>query len=238
MIRKNNSISILFIGNSFSYYNSLPKLIAYFSQASNRDTILVDGVFRGGGTLEMLWNNDKTLKKLHSKTWDYVVLQDRGRLGGIVKNGIVHIGKPNIFFAYASRFNQEIKKVNAKTILYCPPAFLGDGLPKDAEKLDAIHAMLAQKLDILMIPSITAFTLALKKWPLMGLYEYDGHHPNPLGTYLVACLFYRKLFNKEVSNLPLESYLSRSQRLPKNPKIVKLPKVDAEFLWSVANHIK
>ena len=105
MVRKNKPISILFIGNSFSYYHSLPKLIAHFAQVSDCGNLVVDGVFRGGATLKMLWDDGEALRKLHSRTWDYVVLQERGRLGGIVKDGIVHVGKPQVFFAYATRLD-------------------------------------------------------------------------------------------------------------------------------------
>src|SRR3989338_2094250 len=97
-MKKNRSISILFIGNSFSYYHSLPKLIAHFARASGFGTLVVDGVFRGGATLKMLWRDGKALKMLRNRTWDYVVLQERGRLGGIIKDGIVHVGRSQEFF--------------------------------------------------------------------------------------------------------------------------------------------
>lgn len=238
MQEKTKPISILFIGNSFSYCHSLPKLVAHFVQVSGSGNLIVDGVFRGGATLKMLYCDGKALKKLRSKTWDYVVLQERGRLGGIIKHSIVHVGRPQTFVAYATRFNKEIKKIGATTILYCPPSFLGVGLPGDAKKLHAAHAMLARKLHAVMIPSVAAFTLALKKRPDLDLYERDGYHPNPLGTYLIASLFYKKLFRKKVSNFPLESCSSGSQKLPKNPKTVKLSRTDAQFLWSIANQVK
>ena len=160
MIRKNKSISILFIGNSFSYYHSLPKLVSHFAQASGSGNLIVDGVFRGGATLKMLWHDGEALKKLRSRTWDYVVLQERGRLGGIIKHGIVHVGRPQAFVAYVTRFNEEIKKIGATTMLYCPPSFLGVGLPGDAKKLHAAYVVLARKLHAVMIPSVPAFTLA------------------------------------------------------------------------------
>ena len=203
MQEKTKPISILFIGNSFSYYHSLPKLVAHFVQVSGSGNLIVGGIFRGGATLKMLWCDGGALKKLRSKTWDYVVLQERGRLGGIIKQGIVHVGKPQAFVTYATRFNKEIKKIGATTILYCPPSFLGVGLPGDAKKLHVAYATLARKLHAVMIPSVAAFTLALKKRPDLDLYERDGHHPNPRGTYLIATLFYKKLFRKKASNLPL-----------------------------------
>lgn len=239
MIRKESKpISILFIGNSFSYYNSLPKLIAYFARTSGSGNLIVEGVFRGGATLKMLWHEGRALKKIRGKNWDYVVLQERGRLGGIIKRGIVHVGRPQTFIAYATRFDKEIKKIGATTLLYCPPSFLGVDLPQDAEKLRVAYTTLARKLRITTIQSGAAFALSLKKRPNMNLYARDKHHPNPLGTYLIASLFYRKLFHKKARNLPLESYSSRSERIPKNPKMVKLSGTDAQFLWSIANQIK
>ncbi len=237
MRRQTKPISILFIGNSFSYYHSLPKLVARFARASGAGNLTVGGVFRGGATLKMLWHDGGALKKLHSKAWDYVALQERGRLGGAVRGGVVHVGKPQAFVAYATRFNTEIKRAGATTILYCPPAFLGIGLLGDAKKLHAAYAKLARKLYAIMIPSGAAFALALKKRPHLNLFERDKRHPNPLGTYLIACLFYGKLFHKKTANLPLESYSSRSEKLPQNPKTVKLSKADAQFLWTIANRI-
>lgn len=239
MARKENKpISILFIGNSFSYYNSLPKLIAYFAQTSGSGNLIVEGVFRGGATLKMLWHEGRALKKIRSKNWDYVVLQERGRLGGIVERGVVHVGRPRAFIAYTTRFDKEIKKIDATTLLYCPPSFLGVGLPYDAEKLRIAYSTLARKLRVTTIQSGAAFALSLKKRPDMNLYERDKNHPNPLGTYLIASLFYRKLFHKRVRNLPLKSYSSRLERILKNPKTVKISRTDAQFLWSIANQIK
>ncbi len=236
--KKGGSISILFIGNSFSYYHSLPKLIALFAHASDSGDLFVEGVFRGGATLKMLWDDGQALKKLQSRNWDYVVLQERGRLGGIIKDGVVHVGKPQMFSIYAAQFDKAAKKSGAKTILYCPPSFIGIGLLEDAKKLNKLYITVAKKLHAEMISTEPAFTLAMKERPDMSLFERDGYHPNSTGAYLIASLFYKKLFRKKISAFPLESYLSRSQRIPKNPKVAKLSSTDARFLWSVANRIK
>lgn len=232
--RENKPLSILFIGNSFSYYNNLPGLVARFARASNT-RLVIGSVLRGGATLKMLWDDGEAPRKLLGKTWDYVVLQERGRLGGVIRDGIVHVSKPQVFIAYATRFDKAAKKIGAKTILYCPPAFLGVARPDDTKKLHAAHKALARKLRAPMIPAGAAFMLARRERPSMNLYAPDKHHPNPLGTYLVASLFYKSLFKKRVSGLPLISYFSKSRKLPKNPKLVKISASDARFLWSVAN---
>ncbi len=148
------------------------------------------------------------------------------------------MGKPQEFARYASQFNKEAKKSGAKTILYCPPSFIGIGLLKDAKKLNTLYATVAKRLHAQMISTEPAFTLAMKERPDISLFERDGHHPNSAGIYLIANLFYRKLFRKKISDLPLESYSSKSQHLPKNPKVVKLSDRDARLLWSIANRMK
>lgn len=237
-MNQKKELSILFIGNSFSYYHALPKLIAYFARASGSGHLVVDGVFRGGATLKVFWDHGRALKKLKSRPWDYVVLQERGRLGGIVKGGVVHVAKPRSFFIYATKFDKEIKRIGAKTILYCPPAFLGIGLPDDADKLQAAYSKLARKLHVDLIPAGLAFALALKKQPSLLLYETDGHHPNPAGTYLIASMFYKKLFYKKVGKIPTVSYSSKSERLPRKPKEIRIPETEARFLWSISNQLK
>jgi hypothetical protein len=236
MPKKN--ISVLFIGNSFSYYHCLPKLIARFAKDARSAKVTVDGVFRGGATLKMLWEEKNTLKKIKSRRWDYIVIQERGRLGGVIKDGIVHVGNPKEFFKYVAKFHAIAKENQSKIILYCPPSFVGPKLFNDVKKLDAAYIKAGRAIHAPVIHSGIAFMTALKKQPGMKLVERDGHHPNPLGTYLIAALFYRKLISREKFKIPVVSYRSRSAKMPKNPKLMGLPPRDVQFLWSIANRAK
>jgi hypothetical protein len=123
---RKKTFSILFIGNSFSYFNSLPKLLSDFARSAGVD-LLTDGVFQGGATLKILWDNELALKKLRSKKWDYVVLQERGRLGGTIKNGIVHVGRPKPFIKYASKFHAEINNERGSNAFVLPALICGNG---------------------------------------------------------------------------------------------------------------
>jgi hypothetical protein len=89
----------------------------------------------------MLWDDGGALKKLRNRKWNYVVLQERGRLGGIVRDGIVHVGKPQEFAIYAARFDKAAKMSGARTILYCPPSFIGIGFLEYAKRLHAVYAI-------------------------------------------------------------------------------------------------
>jgi hypothetical protein len=115
---------------------------------------------------------------------------------------------------------------------------VGTGLLDDAIRLHGEHVMLARKLNCMLIPAAAAFALAIAERPSVKLYLPDKQHPNALGTYFVASLFYRKLFNKKADNLPLKSYRSYSEKLPKNPTPVKILIKNAKFLWAIANKIE
>lgn len=234
----NKNISILFIGNSFSYYHCLPKLIARFAKDAHSAAVTVDGVFRSGATLKMLWEEKNTLRKIRSRQWDHIVLQERGRLGGIIKDGIVHVGDPKEFFSYAAKFNAMARENKSKVVLYCPPPFVGPKFFDDVRKLDAAYTKAGRAMHAPVIHSGTAFAAAIKKQPQTKLIERDGQHPNSLGTYLIAALFYRKLISRNKFTAPSMSYRSKSARMPKNPKFVELSKNDTQFLWSVANRTK
>lgn len=228
------TISILFIGNSFSYYNALPMLVADFAYAGCGRRVFVDQVVRGGATLRILGSRAGAFEKICARHWDYVVLQERGRLGGRVGRGVPHVGNTNAFFAIAERFDRAIKNSNARTVLYCPPAFLGQGLQSDAERLSSAYLRLAKRLRAMLIPSVTAFALASRERPDLKLYNRDRHHPNPLGSYLIASLFYATIFRKTASRLPGVSYQLRSQKRQQTIRKVLISKSDREFLWSMA----
>lgn len=230
-------LSILFIGNSFSYYHAMPVLLACLAkEAKVSDAgVVVDGVFRGGATLKMLFNGKKALKKINSKPWDYIVLQERGRLGGgATKDGTVHVGNIKEFLEYATQFDNAARAVGAKTILYCPPAFVGIKQLNDAKKLDIAYTKVGKKLGAPVIHSGIAFMRALKNRPNIKLFERDGHHPNPLGAYLIATLFYKELFPKKKLPHTRTSFSSKSAAMPRTPKKVTLPDDDVEFVASIA----
>jgi len=69
------SISVLWIGNSYTYYNDLPTIVSKLAQAAG-EGYEFDSHLEGGWSWEKHWNSNETLQKIGSKAWDVVVLQE------------------------------------------------------------------------------------------------------------------------------------------------------------------
>ena len=106
----NQSTRILFIGNSYTTRNQLPRLLVHLAAASARPThVEVATIFAGGATLRRHWNAGIAQKTLASSPWDYVVLQEQSTLP--VKN-------PQRYHENVRLFAPEIVKHGAKVALY------------------------------------------------------------------------------------------------------------------------
>ena len=75
---KAQSIDVLFIGNSYTYYNSLPQLLSDVA-LSFGDTVNTESSTPGGASFYGHVNNATTLAKINQQPWDYVVLQDQSQ---------------------------------------------------------------------------------------------------------------------------------------------------------------
>ena len=100
-------LSILFIGNSYTYYNDMPKMLLDMAAADKGATHKLDiKVYaQGGANLTQQWQEGKALELIKSQKWDYVVLQDQSFWAMDSVN--VH----NTYSA-ANSFNNEIKSIN------------------------------------------------------------------------------------------------------------------------------
>ena len=67
-------VTALFLGNSYTYVNNLPLLIANLASA-NGDTLVYDYNTPGGYTLNNHFNDLTSKAKISSASWKYVILQ-------------------------------------------------------------------------------------------------------------------------------------------------------------------
>ncbi len=105
-MKKPNEVRVLFIGNSYTYYNNLPGLLEYFVKESHKQILKTKMIVRGGANLKLLWNAGRALQEIRRGKYDYVVLQEQSRLGGGYKNGVLQIGDPKMFFDYSQLFDK------------------------------------------------------------------------------------------------------------------------------------
>ena len=70
------ALNVLFIGNSYTYVNDLPGMLAQIAAtAGTPPAITTDEVVQGSATLQNQWDNGIAQTRIGEKAWTHVVLQ-------------------------------------------------------------------------------------------------------------------------------------------------------------------
>jgi hypothetical protein len=238
---------ILFVGNSYTYFNNLPSVLVQFANASQPDSLDAGMVVEGGATLKSLWEHGEALRTIQQGGWTYVVLQEQSTLGpGHTENGIPQINAPTTFYDYSRRFGAEIRKIGAKTVFYL--TWSRQDSPQDQGKLTAAYTSIAQELGGILVPVGPAWEAVAQDKREIALHQVDKSHPTQAGTYLAACVFYGALFQRNPAGLParlvgkpvdMEGRLFEAEShgvlsSPSRAELIKLRPDEARFLQAVA----
>jgi len=189
-------IKTLFIGNSYTYYNRMPTIVAALAEASIRPTrpIQVRDATLGGATLERLWSFRQTRVVLADQKWDYVVLQEQSERP---------LDDPNRMLSAGIDFRDAILKAGAKVVLFA--TWARKGKPETQQALDRAYATLATKLDGAAIAPVgLAWSIARRIDPQIALYASDGSHPSATGSYIAACVIFLTLQHDSDECSPLD----------------------------------
>ena len=177
---------LLFIGNSYTFRNDLPELIAQMAPHE----ITTQSIVAGGASLRLHLNKGSVTKALDNSDWDWVVLQEQSTLP--LKN-------PARFHQNVRDCQQIIEEFDAQTALY--QTWARQSAPETQEALNAAYDSIASEIGALLIPVGKAWQGALKMQPDVPLFDTDGSHPSTLGSYLAACVFVAMLWDKDPRGL-------------------------------------
>ncbi len=181
-------LKILFIGNSYTYGNDLPELLAQLLTGKGMK-VQYESVTVGGATLEKHWLDGKAKEAIHKQQWDYVVLQEQSTRP---------FSNRDAFFQYAKLFSEEIKASKARPLFYM--TWAAKASPDEQPKLAEPYRAIAKETGSLVAPVGEAWKQAVLVG--MDLYVADGRHPNLLGSYLAGCVMYQTLTGKSALELP------------------------------------
>jgi hypothetical protein len=183
--------NVLFIGNSHTYYNYMPQMLAALVDAEDRGFKLIVHQCTGeGASLEWHWHNADTRDTIRARPWDYIVLQDRS--GGPLEN-------PDSFKRHARLLDGDIRHQGARTMLFL--TWANQSRPETQAALTNTYQMTAHKLQAVLAPVGLAWEAIQRMDPGIELYHGDGRHASPAGSYLTACTFYALLFNTSPQGL-------------------------------------
>lgn len=174
---------ILFIGNSYTYYNDLDVVLKKLAASGKLPVKLQTArLVKGGATLQDHYTDPKTLAMIAKVKWDLIVLQEQS---------MRPVENPPAFFEYAIKLDAKIKEQGARPVFYM--TWARQKKPEMIEPLDQAYTQMGRQLDAFVAPVGRAWAALLKANPDMNLYVEDGSHPNAYGTYLAACVFYTTL---------------------------------------------
>lgn len=175
---------ILMLGNSFTYYNDMPRLLAVLLDAE------VVAHTRGGAYLLEHLNPEselgsQTLKALSEEKWDYVILQEQSK---------APIFEKEQFMDSIHKLCKLIRSAGAKPVLYATWAYRDE-----SEKLKSTQLTHKQMFDGLfesyhkaaekeaaLVADVGKAFFEAKD--IVDLYMQDDFHPSQAGSMLAAAL--------------------------------------------------
>ncbi len=188
---------VLFIGNSYTYYNSMPQL--FKAMAENRfPDIRVETKFIGGGgaTLKKHWQIGQALEEIKTGRWDYVVLQEQSMLGS--KNPAAPKNWRQ-FHKYARMFDREIKKSGAETVFFM--TWSRKDARQQQQYLTAAYMNIAKELNSKIAPVGLVWD-RVRENEHIELYAAGGSHPSVKGSFLAAMTLFATIFDVQPQGTP------------------------------------
>lgn len=213
--KKTASLNVLFIGNSFTFRNDMPGLIAQL--ADDRDqSFLYEQIVAGGASLRTHWNAGKATELIKQNEYDFVVLQEQSTLP--IKNA----GR---FHENVRLFNDVIVAAGSKVVLYM--TWARRKAPETQANLTEAYQSIGKDLGALVAPAGVAWEKLLAEPDAPILHDKDNSHPSLAGSYLAACVLYATVFAESPVGIELEIKLSPEEqlRLQKAAWQVAKPKV-------------
>lgn len=209
---------VLFIGNSYTGVNNLPKII-YDISISTGDTIIYEKNTPGGSTFFSHTTNANSQAKIKSKNWDYVVLQAQSQEPSF------SIGQvENSTFKYAKELSNAIRANNtcSRPLFYMtwgrkngdasnctnwPPVCTYEGMDS---LLNLRYRMMADMNKAYVSPVGAVWHYLRDHHPDINLYANDGSHPSKAGSYAAACTFYAVIIQNDPNLIQYNYTLSDS----------------------------
>jgi PKD repeat protein len=213
-----NTLSVLFIGNSYTSYNNLPQLVQSLSTSAGK-TLNIDSSIPGGYLMSSHLNDATTFAKISQGNWDYVVLQEQSQIPTI------EFYRDNDMYPAMTDLKALIEQYNpcAKIITYmtwgrryggqqcdpsgtyCSPVFANFNQMQDS--LTSAYLEISEQLNVQCAPVGVVWQNILNNSTHV-LHSGDNSHPNMDGSYVAACTIFSSIWKQGASGLSYTAGLS------------------------------
>lgn len=191
---------ILFVGNSYTYRNNMPKLFEKIAE-SKGERVEVSHVTRGKYTFYLHAKRKKLHRALTNEKWDVIILQGSSR--DMLRDSVRFRKKTYPALDKMIGMIQR-KQKDAKVYFYMTwPYRKGDPKTERFSNPDSMlqavasgYENLKARYKVPVIPVGSVWRNYAVKYPESNLYLKDNSHPTYEGSYLVACTMYAAIYGK------------------------------------------
>lgn len=191
-------INILFIGNSYTYRNHMPKIFEKLAKLNGK-SLKVYSNTKGMTSFYRHSKRQNLYKAIAWKKWDYVILQGSSR--DMIKDSVTFKTKtiPGLEKIIAA-----VKSNTEKTkILFFMTWAYQKGYGKKSyfemtKNVKNGYEFLSTNYNIPVVPVGLAWKEVRVQEKKTKLYHRDGAHPSLQGSYLVASCFYVSIFKERI----------------------------------------
>jgi len=208
--------SILWVGNSFFYYNN--SMHNHFSRlvtaaqsrvrgtsatisGSGLDWHDMESLLRPNGLVRYSFVGDNEIRfNPPGRQYDTAIMMDCSQCP-------VHPQLQRAFHDAVRKNSQILAKAGVRPVLFMSWAYKDK--PEMTAQLAEQYTVAGNANSALVIPAGLAFASAVAKRPDLELYESDKRHPSLAGTYLAAATVYATLYGKSPVGLSYTAGLSK-----------------------------
>ena len=214
------AFKVLFIGNSYTYYNDLNKsdgIFANIARNAGYTKVSVRSIYKGSYYLHKFLDPNDTygkqvLQALKSSTkYDIVIIQEQSANP---------IANPADFYTSCRQFKTLIDANGGEMWLYATWGYktghsnlskYGPTTERMEMRLRAAYTAIAEELGVGVVYAGAAMTKAFTDKIGIELYNSDNTHPSAAGSYLVAWTMFGTIFGVDPINLTYNGILKKSQ---------------------------
>ena len=172
MARK-KSLSVLFIGNSHTYYNDMPQFLKMMAEEDGYDCNVTMLAHPGWFLEQHAAESEVRFNILYGK-YDYVVLQEHAH----------PFGPEEKYHAAAAALNDMIRHAGSIPVIY--ECWAPKVEPELQAHMNEVHKQVAAEIGALLAPVGENWWTYMKSWPELVMYAADGEHASPAGSEFAA----------------------------------------------------
>ncbi len=213
VLSKDVMYRVLFIGNSYTFYNDMPTNYFQIMARACGYQVEVSSITKGAYTLEKFADPGDPYGSMVDKAlsvegaYDYVILQEQS---------VRPVSDANAFYDGVRALTERIRKIGAKPVLY---ATWGRQTGSDKLKeiqmtseemswhLAAAYSAIGEELNIPVFHAGLAF-LDINTNTDIDLYNADLSHPSSVGSYLAAMTLFSGIFGVDPVTAPFSGVVS------------------------------